>query len=397
MNSIERRKAQTGWRAVTFWLKQRFDRLDQPLFWTMVGIFVVSLFAVYSASHDDPERFVGHVRNLLLSMSLMVVLAQVPAMQFQKAAVPLYVLGVLLLLAVEFVGETSKGATRWLNIGITRIQPSELMKIAMPLMLASLVHQREGLKGWRDWVLPVLLLVVPVALILKQPDLGTAILVGASGLFVLYLSGIAWRLLLVAAVVVVGGIILLVAFGDTACGPGVDWPGLREYQRQRVCTLLDPMRDPLGKGFHIIQSVIAVGSGGIFGKGWMQGTQTQLEFIPERATDFVFSGFAEEFGFLGAILLLALYLGVVLRGLWISLGAPTLFGRLLAASISLIIFTYAFVNLGMVTGILPVVGVPLPFLSYGGTAMVTLGVGMGLLFSVARDRSRVTQGFTLHG
>jgi rod shape determining protein RodA len=271
------------------------------------------------------------------------------------------------------------------------------MKIAMPLMLASLVHQREGLKGWRDWILPVLLLVVPVALILKQPDLGTAILVGASGFFVLYLSGIAWRLLLVAAVVVVGGIILLVALGDTACGPGVDWPGLREYQRQRVCTLLDPMRDPLGKGFHIIQSVIAVGSGGIFGKGWMQGTQTQLEFIPERATDFVFSGFAEEFGFLGAILLLALYLGVVLRGLWISLGAPTLFGRLLAASISLIIFTYAFVNLGMVTGILPVVGVPLPFLSYGGTAMVTLGVGMGLLFSVARDRSRVTQGFTLHG
>ncbi|CAM8620095.1 FtsW Bacterial cell division membrane protein [Burkholderiales bacterium] len=397
MNSIERRKAQTGWRAVTFWLKQRFDRLDQPLFWTMVGIFVVSLFAVYSASHDDPERFMGHVRNLLLSMTLMVVLAQVPAMQFQKAAVPLYLLGVVLLLAVEFVGETSKGATRWLNIGITRIQPSELMKIAMPLMLASLVHQREGLKGWRDWILPVLLLVVPVALILKQPDLGTAILVGASGFFVLYLSGIAWRLLLVAAVVVVGGIILLVALGDTACGPGVDWPGLREYQRQRVCTLLDPMRDPLGKGFHIIQSVIAVGSGGIFGKGWMQGTQTQLEFIPERATDFVFSGFAEEFGFLGAILLLALYLGVVLRGLWISLGAPTLFGRLLAASISLIIFTYAFVNLGMVTGILPVVGVPLPFLSYGGTAMVTLGVGMGLLFSVARDRSRVTQGFTLHG
>ena len=397
MNSIERRKAQTGWRAVTFWLKQRFDRLDQPLFWTMVGIFVVSLFAVYSASHDDPERFMGHVRNLLLSMTLMVVLAQVPAMQFQKAAVPLYLLGVVLLLAVEFVGETSKGATRWLNIGITRIQPSELMKIAMPLMLASLVHQREGLKGWRDWILPVLLLVVPVALILKQPDLGTAILVGASGFFVLYLSGIAWRLLLVAAMVVVGGIILLVALGDTACGPGVDWPGLREYQRQRVCTLLDPMRDPLGKGFHIIQSVIAVGSGGIFGKGWMQGTQTQLEFIPERATDFVFSGFAEEFGFLGAILLLALYLGVVLRGLWISLGAPTLFGRLLAASISLIIFTYAFVNLGMVTGILPVVGVPLPFLSYGGTAMVTLGVGMGLLFSVARDRSRVTQGFTLHG
>ncbi len=393
---MEQRKAQTGWRALAFWLRQRFNRLDQPLFWTTMGIFLVSLFAVYSATHDVPDRFLGHIRNLLLSLTIMVLLAQVPAMQFQKAAVPLYLLGIVLLLAVEFIGETSKGATRWLDIGITRIQPSELMKIAMPLMLASFIHQREGLKGWRDWVLPVLLLVVPVALILKQPDLGTAILVGASGLFVLYLSGIPWRLLLAVTVLAVGGVVALVVFGDTACGPGVDWPGLRDYQRQRVCMLLDPMRDPLGKGFHIIQSVIAVGSGGIFGKGWLHGTQTQLEFIPERATDFVFSGFAEEFGFLGSTLLLSLYLAVVLRGLWISLGAPTLFGRLLAASISLVIFTYAFVNLGMVSGILPVVGVPLPFLSYGGTAMVTLGVGMGLLFSVARDRSRVTQGFTLH-
>ena len=305
---MEQRKAQTGWRALAFWLKQRFNRLDQPLFWTTIGIFLVSLFAVYSASHDVPDRFLGHIRNLLLSLTLMVLLAQVPAMQFQKAAVPLYLLGIVLLLAVEFIGETSKGATRWLDIGITRVQPSELMKIAMPLMLASFIHQREGLKGWRDWVLPVLLLVVPVALILKQPDLGTAILVGASGFFVLYLSGIPWRLLLAVTVLAVGGVVALVVFGDTACGPVVDWPGLRDYQRQRVCTLLDPMRDPLGKGFHIIQSVIAVGSGGIFGKGWLHGTQTQLEFIPERATDFVFSGFAEEFGFLGSTLLLSLYL-----------------------------------------------------------------------------------------
>jgi len=396
VNSLEKRKAQTGWRALVFWLKQRFYRLDQPLFWTAMGIFFISVLAVYSAAHDDPDRFVGHMRNLFLALALMLVLAQIPAMQFQKAAVPLYSLGLLLLLAVEFFGETAKGATRWLDIGITRIQPSELMKIAMPLMLASLIHQREGLRGWRDWVVPVLLLLVPVILIVKQPDLGTAILVFASGVFVLYLSGIPWRLVLLVLGTLFTGVILLISFGDTACGPGIDWPGLREYQRQRVCTLLDPMRDPLGKGFHILQSVIAVGSGGIFGKGWLQGTQTQLEFIPERATDFVFAGYAEEFGFIGSAILLALFLGLVLRGLWISLGAPTLFGRLLSAALALIIFTYAFVNLGMVTGILPVVGVPLPFISYGGTAMVTLGVGMGLLFSVARDRSRVTQGFTLH-
>lgn len=396
MNSLEKRKAQTGWRAVVFWLKQRFYRLDQPLFWTAMGIFFISVLAVYSAAHDDPDRFVGHMRNLFLALALMLVLAQIPAMQFQKAAVPLYSLGLLLLLAVEFFGETAKGATRWLDIGITRIQPSELMKIAMPLMLASLIHQREGLRGWRDWVVPVLLLLVPVILIIKQPDLGTAILVFASGIFVLYLSGIPWRLVLLVLGTLFVGVVLLVSFGDAACGPGIDWPGLREYQRQRVCTLLDPMRDPLGKGFHILQSVIAVGSGGIFGKGWLQGTQTQLEFIPERATDFVFAGYAEEFGFIGSAILLALFLGLVLRGLWISLGAPTLFGRLLSAALALIIFTYAFVNLGMVTGILPVVGIPLPFISYGGTAMVTLGVGMGLLFSVARDRSRVTQGFTLH-
>jgi len=396
VNSLEKRKAQTGWRALVFWLKQRFYRLDQPLFWTAMGIFFISVLAVYSAAHDDPDRFVGHMRNLFLALALMLVLAQIPAMQFQKAAVPLYSLGLVLLLAVEFFGETAKGATRWLDIGITRIQPSELMKIAMPLMLASLIHQREGLRGWRDWVVPVLLLLVPVILIVKQPDLGTAILVFASGVFVLYLSGIPWRLVLLVLGTLFTGVILLISFGDTACGPGIDWPGLREYQRQRVCTLLDPMRDPLGKGFHILQSVIAVGSGGIFGKGWLQGTQTQLEFIPERATDFVFAGYAEEFGFIGSAILLALFLGLVLRGLWISLGAPTLFGRLLSAALALIIFTYAFVNLGMVTGILPVVGVPLPFISYGGTAMVTLGVGMGLLFSVARDRSRVTQGFTLH-
>lgn len=391
------RRAHEGWRAVGLWARQRFMALDQPLFFIFCGLVGLSLLAVYSASHHDPERFFSHARNLALAGLIMFVIAQVPSNWLQKTAIPLYAIGLVLLIGVELFGQTTKGATRWLDLGVTRIQPSELMKIAMPLMLAWLVHQRDGLKTARDWVVIVLLLLLPVVLILRQPDLGTAILVAASGIFVIYLAGLSWRLI----GVVVGGalvlVLLLIVFGDQACAPGVDWPGLREYQRQRVCTLLDPTRDPLGKGFHIIQSMIAVGSGGIWGKGWLKGTQAQLDFIPERETDFIFSGFAEEFGFLGALLLTALYIGLVLRSLWVSLGAPTIFGRLLAASLSLTAFTYAFVNLAMVTGLLPVVGVPLPFVSYGGTALITLGVGMGLIMSVARDRSRVTQGFSLQG
>lgn len=391
------RQAHVGWRAARFWARQRFMALDQPLFFIFCGLVGLSLLAVYSASHHDPDRFLSHVRNLALAATIMFVLAQVPANWLQKTAIPLYSMGLVLLIAVELFGDTSKGATRWLDLGITRIQPSEIMKIAMPLMLAWVVHQRDGLKTPADWVLISILLVIPVSLILRQPDLGTAILVAASGIFVIYLAGLPWRLIIAVTGTGVFLIGLLVLFGDQACAPGVDWPGLREYQRQRVCTLLDPTRDPLGKGFHILQSMIAVGSGGIWGKGWLNGTQAQLDFIPERETDFIFSGFAEEFGFLGALLLTSLYIGLILRGLWVSLGAPTVFGRLLAASIALTTFTYAFVNLGMVTGLLPVVGVPLPFVSYGGTAMVTLGVGMGLIMSVARDRSRMTQGFSLQG
>ncbi len=391
------RRAHVGWRAAGLWARQRFMALDQPLFFLFCGLVGLSLLAVYSASHHDPERFFSHVRNLTLAGIIMLVLAQVPANWLQKTAIPLYAMGLLLLVAVELFGQTTKGATRWLDLGIARIQPSEIMKIAMPLMLAWVVHQRNGLKTTRDWAVIVLLLLLPVALILRQPDLGTAILVAASGVFVIYLAGLSWRLIVTVVSVVVVLVGLLVIFGDYACAAGVDWPGLREYQRQRVCTLLDPTRDPLGRGFHILQSMIAVGSGGIWGKGWLKGTQAQLDFIPERETDFIFSGFAEEFGFLGAILLTSLYIGLVLRSLWVSLGAPTIFGRLLAASLALTTFTYAFVNLAMVTGLLPVVGVPLPFVSYGGTALITLGVGMGLIMSVARDRSRMTQGFSLQG
>ncbi len=399
MNSMHAKdkRVATGWRAIRQAIQARFETLDPPLFWLISGLFLVSLVAIYSASHDDPSRFIAHLRNLGMAAALMLILSQVPSSQMQRLAIPLFVVGVLMLLAVEVAGETSKGATRWLNLGITRIQPSEMMKIAMPLMLAWLVHRRESLSTPRDWLMAGLLLAIPVILILKQPDLGTAILVAASGFYVLYLAGLPWRLLKVGFGGLALLILLLVIFGDYACAPGLDWPGLREYQRQRVCTLLDPMRDPLGAGFHTLQSMIAIGSGGVVGKGWLQGTQTQLDFIPERATDFIFAGFSEEFGFVGSLVLVGLYLGIVGRGLWIALGAPTTFARLLAGSLALTIFTYAFVNLGMVAGILPVVGVPLPFISYGGTAMVTLGIGLGIVFSVARDRSQVTQGFSLQG
>ncbi len=375
--------------------RQLTQGLDRPLLMMLGVLFLLSLVAIFSASHDEPSRLLAHVRNLALAALIALTLAQFGAGQFQKIAVPLYTLGVVLLFAVEVAGDTAKGATRWLDLGVARIQPSELLKIALPMMLAWIIHRAEGRFSAKVWLGIGAAVLVPIALILKQPDLGTAILVAAAGFYVLAVSGLPPRLMLAGLVLGLIPILGLLISGDAACGDDVHWPGFHDYQRQRVCTLLDPTRDPLGKGFHIIQSTIAVGSGGVFGKGLLQGTQTQLAFIPERETDFIFSGFAEEFGFLGAAVLISVYVALTLRGLWIAVGAPTIFGRLLAASLSLTIFTYTFVNLGMVTGILPVVGVPLPFVSYGGSAMVTLGVGLGILLSVARDRSRVTQGFSL--
>ena len=369
--------------------------LDGPFMSLFLGVAALSCLILYSAGNDFDGRFAGHIRNLVIAVAIMWVVAHISPSVIQRVAVPLFVLGLLLLVAVAVAGDVSKGARRWLNIGITRIQPSEIMKIAMPLMLAWLVHKYEGLRNVRQWTVAVMILLVPTAFILAQPDLGTAILVFSAGLFVLFFAGLSWRLVFIVLGIVVVAVVGLILFGDAACADSVSWPGLREYQRQRICTLLDPMRDPLGKGFHIIQSVIAVGSGGLFGKGWMQGTQTHLEFIPERTTDFLFAAYSEEFGLLGNMLLVALYAGLILRGLWIAIGAPTLFSRLLAGAISLTIFNYAFVNMGMVTGILPVVGVPLPWMSYGGTAMVTLGFGAGILMSIARTRSQTVQGFVL--
>jgi rod shape determining protein RodA len=318
----------------------------------------------------------------------MFVVAQIPPQRLMTLAVPIYTVGVLLLIAVAIFGITKKGARRWLNVGIV-IQPSEILKIAMPLMLAWWFQKREGQLRPLDFLVAGLLLAVPVGLIMRQPDLGTALLVLSTGLAVLFFAGLSWRLILPPVVLGLIGILLLVIFETDLCADGVDWKVLHEYQRQRVCTLLDPARDPLGKGFHIIQGMIAIGSGGFWGKGFMQGTQTHLEFIPERTTDFIFAAFSEEFGLVGTLLLIAGFFFLVFRGLVIAREAPTLFTRLLAGSVSMIFFTYAFVNMGMVSGILPVVGVPLPFISYGGTAMVTLGLGLGILMSIAKAKRLV--------
>ncbi len=385
----------SGFGALPGRLKNIFAVFDGVFLASFLAIAFLSLMILYSAGSELEGRFADHVRNLGLAFGLMWLVAHVKPSTLSRLALPVFAIGVLLLLAVALVGDSSKGAQRWLNLGITRIQPSELMKIAMPLMLAWLVQRYEGLSSIRHWTIAIAVLAVPTLLIIRQPDLGTAILVFSAGFYVLFFAGISWRLVLAVLGVVLVALLALIFFGDAACADGVNWPGFREYQRQRVCTLVDPMRDPLGKGFHIIQSVIAVGSGGLIGKGWMQGTQTHLEFIPERSTDFVFAAFSEEFGLLGNLLLIALYCVMILRGLWISIGAPTLFSKLLAAAISLTIFNYAFVNIGMVIGVLPVVGVPLPWVSYGGTAMVTLGLGAGILMSIAQTRSKTVQGFHL--
>src|SRR5712672_4424499 len=293
-----------------------------------------------------------------------------------RFAIPAYVVGLMFLVAVAVAGDTVNGAKRWLHVGVTRFQPSEMMKLAVPMMLAWYFHRRESALKFRDFALGAIILAVPLGLIARQPDLGTAALVGATGFYVIFFAGIHWKVLAWGA-----------ALGGAAMVPL--WGMLHDYQRKRVLTLLDPTTDPLGAGYHIIQSTIAVGSGGPWGKGWLNGTQAHLEFIPERHTDFIFAVFSEEFGLIGNLVLLVLYSLLVGRGLMIAANAPTDFARLLAGSIALMFFTYAFVNMGMVSGVLPVVGVPLPFLSYGGTALLTLFIGAGILMSVHRHRRLV--------
>ena len=359
-----------------------------PLVLVVLLLAGVGLMTMYSSGFDHGTRFEDHGRNMLIAAAIMFVVAQVPPQRLMALALPVYMLGVALLLAVAFFGITKKGATRWLNLGIT-IQPSEILKIAMPLVLAWWFQKREGQLRPLDFAVGAVLLFIPVALIIKQPDLGTALLVLCTGLSVIFFAGLRWRLVLPPVLFAIVGIALIVAFEPDLCADGVRWLVLRDYQQQRICTLLDPTRDPLGKGFHIIQGMIAIGSGGLWGKGFMQGTQTHLEFIPERTTDFIFAAFAEEFGLVGNLLLIAAFLFLVLRALTIALEAPTLFSRLLAAALAMIFFSYSFVNMGMVSGILPVVGVPLPFISYGGTAMVTLGLALGILMSIVKSKRLV--------
>ena len=364
-------------------LRALLQPLDGPLMLLLGALLVYAYILMMSAS---PERLVALEINTAVALAAMWVLARLSPQRLMNLALPLYVLGVALLVAVELFGVTAKGATRWLDIGITRIQPSELMKIAMPMVLAWYFQQREGQIGVRDFFVAAALLAVPVGLIVIQPDLGTSLLVAAAGLYVIFFAGLSWKLIVPVVLVGAIGIGAIVGFGDHLCQPGVDWYGLHEYQKHRVCTLLDPTQDPLGKGFHIIQSTIAIGSGGVLGKGWLEGTQTHLAFLPERHTDFIFSVLAEEFGLLGILVLLMIYVMLLARGFYIAALAPTLGSRLLAGAITMIFFTYAFVNMGMVSGILPVVGVPLPFISYGGTALVTLCLGAGILMSIQRSR-----------
>ena len=359
----------------------------------LAGVLVLAgmgLLAMYSSGFDHGTRFVDHGRNMLIAAGIMFVVAQIPPQRLMSLAVPVYTVGVALLVAVALFGITKKGAQRWVNVGVV-IQPSELLKIATPLMLAWWFHRREGQTRPIDFVGAFMLLAIPVGLIMKQPDLGTALLVMAAGLAVIFFAGLPWKVVLPPVIIGLVGIALIVAYETQLCADGLDWRVLHEYQRQRVCTLLDPTRDPLGKGFHILQGMIAIGSGGMYGNGFMQGTQTHLEFIPERTTDFIFAAFSEEFGLAGNLTLIVCFTFLILRGLMIAADAPTLFARLLAGALTTIFFTYAFVNMGMVSGILPVVGVPLPFISYGGTAMVTLGLALGMLMSVAKSKRTLMQ------
>jgi len=356
---------------------------DWPLMIVLLLLGATGLLVMHSAVGGTDWRYADHLRNLLIGLGVMWVVAMVPFQYILKLAVPFYIVGVVLLLGVEFFGSTSKGATRWLSIGFIRVQPSEMLKIAVPLMLAWYFNKRESSLKLYDFLVACVLLVVPFLLIVKQPDLGTALLVFGAGFCVIYFAGLSFKFLVPIMIVVMISVGGLLAYQDELCKDETEWVLLHTYQKNRVCTLLDPNNDPLGKGFHTIQSTIAVGSGGVYGKGYMSGTQSHLDFIPERTTDFIFAVFAEEFGLYGGVTLLILYLLLVFRGLSIAIRAPTHASRLLAGALSMVLFVYVFVNIGMVIGMLPVVGVPLPLLSYGGTALVTIGIACGILMSIS--------------
>jgi len=350
-------------------IEQLKKHIDSFLMGCILFSCVVGLFVLYSASGGSIDRVSSQLLNILAALTIMWISANTSPHYLERIALPLFILGLLMLIGVALFGEISHGARRWLHIGVTSIQPSELMKIAVPMMLAWYFSKREQSLRWLDYGVAVLLLVVPVGLIMKQPDLGTALIVTAAGFYVLFLAGLSWKIL-------VGGAVSVAVMAP------IFWSLMHDYQRKRIEILFDPYQDPLGAGYHTIQAGIALGSGGFAGKGWMDGTQSQLDFLPERTTDFIFAVFGEEFGFLGNVLLLILFMLLIGRGLVISSQAQNTFTRLLAGSITLTFFTYVFVNIGMVSGVLPVVGVPLPFISYGGTSLVTILLGFGILMSI---------------
>jgi rod shape determining protein RodA len=356
-----------------------FKHIDSFLLACLLFTMLVGLLVLYSASGQNFSRVNAQLVNIAIAFGVLWVVSNIPTHHLERIAVPLYCLGVMLLIGVALFGDISHGARRWLNLGVTKIQPSEIMRIAAPMMLAWYFAKREASPRATDFMIAALLLLIPVALIAKQPDLGTALLVASSGFYVLFLAGLSWKFLL-------GGAVLAGAMAP------VFWSMLHDYQRRRIEILIDPSQDPLGAGYHTIQATIALGSGGTTGKGWLNGTQSQLDFLPERTTDFIFAVFGEEFGMVGGLLLLVLFMLIIGRGLVIASQAKSTFSRLLAGSITLNFFTYAFVNMGMVSGILPVVGVPLPLISYGGTSMLSLLLGFGVLMSIQTHKKLVASG-----
>jgi rod shape determining protein RodA len=348
--------------------------IDLPLLLGIISLMALGLFIVFSAGGQSIDIVYRQAIRLGVAIVVMLAIAQIPPLSYRKWAVPVFVLGLLMLVAVLLFGHVGKGAQRWLDLGFMKFQPSEIMKLIVPIMIASFISQYNLPVKISTIVLAFILVLIPTLLIAKQPDLGTSLLIASSGVFVIFLAGASWKL-------------IGVCVGLASAFAPVLWMFLmKDYQRQRVMTFLNPEQDPLGSGYHIIQSKIAIGSGGVDGKGWLQGTQSQLEFLPERHTDFIFAVFSEEFGLIGVGFLLAVYLFIVMRGLWIAVNAQHAFTKLLAGSITLTFFVYVFVNIGMVSGLLPVVGLPLPLVSYGGTSMVTLLAGFGMLMAVSTHR-----------
>ncbi|ULJ59633.1 rod shape-determining protein RodA [Wielerella bovis] len=350
-----------------------WDPLDPWLFYAVLTIYVMSMFLLYSADGQDIGRLENKTIHTILGVGLLLIFARIRPQILSNFALPMYVIGVVLLLGVHFFGITVNGSTRWLNLGIVRLQPSEIMKIGLPMTVAWFFQRYESNLAWFHYIAALVIIMIPGVLILKQPDLGTATLIMASGLFVMFFAGFPWKALLASII------------GFCAAMPLIWTYGLHNYQKVRIMTLLDPSKDPLGAGYHILQSMIAIGSGGVWGKGWLNGTQTHLDYIPEATTDFIFAVYGEEFGLIGNILLLLVYTIILGRGLYISSKAPTLYSRTLAGALTMTFFCYVFVNMGMVSGILPVVGVPLPLVSYGGTATLSIMFIIALLMGIANQ------------